>query len=171
MVIKKSTILIGTIFFVLFLVIGILIFYKFWLKEDTYYPEYEDGITVKVINQSHVELPDLQFSLGTIGDPNYKKIGSVKGLNANELGEIHVPKTFNGPNDLSFYIQYRDTNNKLALDAPLYIPGAHPKKIVVVLTIKEVTDSGILIYEYEAFDGWDKIGPYPNDINYIDYED
>ncbi len=170
MAIKKNKIFILSILLVLSPLIVFLI-YKFWIEEDTFYPEHTNGVTVKVINQSTAKLPDLKFSLGTLEDKNYKKIGSMKSLNTNESDVIHIPETNSGPNDLSFYIQYKDTNNKLVFDAPLYIPGAHPKKIVVVLTIKEVTDSGILIYEYEAFDGWDKRGPYRNDIDYIEYSD
>lgn len=133
------------------------------------YPQYEDGVTIEVVNQSQVKTPNLKFSLGAPGEQTYQDLGSMKGLNPKKSGKIHVPEIVKGVSDLSFYIHYKDANDKLVLDSPFFIPVVNPEKVVAVITIKEVTESGHLNYVYEAYDGWQKFGPYKNDLSLINY--
>lgn len=166
--INKSKVLFVAIIFV----IAILILIAIKMSENYgVYPQYEDGITIKVVNQSQAKIPDLKFSLGQPGDQIYESLGSMEGLNTKESGEIHIPepeivKEFS---DLSFYIHYKDANDKWVLDSPFFIPIVNPDKVVAVLTIKEVTESGHISYIYEIYDGWKKSGPYKNDLSVINY--
>lgn len=133
------------------------------------YPQYENGVTIEVINQSQAKVPDLKFSLGQPGDQIYESLGSIEALNTKKSGKIHVPEIVEGVSDLSFYIHYKDANAKLVLDSPFFIPIVNPDKVVAVITIKEVTESGHLSYIYEIYDGWKKSGPYKNDLSLINY--
>lgn len=166
MAINKGKVLFVAVIFVI--IILILIAIKISGNSEVY-PQYEDGVTIEVINESQVKIPDLKFSLGQPGDQTYESLGSIDGLNPKKSSKIHVPEIVEGVSDLSFYIHYKDANDKLVLDSPFFIPIVNPDKVVAVITIKEVTESGQLIYVYEAYDGWKKFGPYKNDLSLIDY--
>ncbi|WP_057765523.1 hypothetical protein [Cytobacillus praedii] len=166
MAINKDKVIFGALICVI--IILILIAIKISGNSEVY-PQYEDGVTIEVINESQVKIPYLKFSLGQPGDQTYESLGSIDGLDTNKSSKIYVPEIVEDVSDLSLYIHYKDANDKWVLDSPFFMPTVNPGKVVAVITIKEVTESGHLIYIYEGYNGWKKVGPYKNDLSLIDY--
>lgn len=153
---KKSKLLLrislGTIFFILitgglYALLGLIQQGEFW--------KYDKGFTIEVNNSSEVSIDNLKITYGYAEDTEFREIGTIKQLKPGEYSILtgSSDDIQNIDKDISIYMHYNLKNGDKKEESLVYFSTHEPSKVVVVLDIKHVYESGNIGFEKKGFDG------------------
>lgn len=114
--------------------------------------KYDNGVTIEVKNSSKQEITDLHLFFSFTSYDVDQDLGKIDKLEAGKTTSIYRHHINGEGSGRSLYVQYPFNNADTQVDSIAYVASNEPRKVVVILEITGVDNSGRLLYKVKGYE-------------------
>lgn len=120
------------------------------------YRDFEDGVTIEIINSSNTPVNNLNFFFGFSEDRIVEELGNIEKLGPSEKAIFHQPLQNNTYYEHNLFMKLAKDNNQIQVNRLVNIALPTTSKVVVMINITGLNNEGNLLYKLNGFDGFNQ---------------